>query len=320
MLRCFILDDYQQVALRMADWSPLSGRVEVHALPGHIGEQNELVATLAEADIVLAMRERTPFLDALLARLPRLRLLTTTGMVNAAIDIAAAARRGITVCGTRGGAGAAAELAWGLLLAVMRHLPQEVAGLRQGGPWQTSVGHDLNGRTLGLLGLGRLGTRMARYGQAFDMKVIAWSPHLTQERADAAGVALVGKDTLFQHADVLAVQMVLSATTRGLVGARELALMPPHAVLVNTSRGPLVDEAALIAALENKRLLGAGLDVFEQEPLPADHPFRRLPNVVATPHLGYVTEETYRCFFADTVENIAAWMAGAPVRVIGAPD
>ena len=318
MLRCVVLDDYQHIALSMADWSPLRDRVEVKVLHEHVEDPDALVQALAGAAIVVAMRERTPFPDALLVRLPALRLLITTGMVNAAMDMGAAARCGVTVCGTRGSVASAAELAWALVLAAVRHLPAEVAGLRANGPWQATVGRDLRGRTLGLLGVGRLGTRVARFGQAFEMEVIGWSPNLTEERAAAAGVHRVGKDALFQNADVLCVQMALAETTRGIVGARELALMPPGAVLVNTSRGPLVDEAALVDALRSGRLSGAGLDVFDREPLPPGHPFRTLPNVVATPHLGYVTEESYRLYFGDAVADMLAWMDGAPVRVLSA--
>ena len=315
MLHCVVLDDYQQAARHFGDWDTLSGRVETVILHEHLVDE-ALLQALSGADIVVAMRERTPFQRALLARLPRLKLLITTGMANASFDFATAAEQGVTICGTRGSAGSAAELAWALLMAVMRHLPQEATNLRSGGPWQTSVGKDLRGRTLGLVGLGRLGSRMARFAQAFEMPVIAWSPNLTAARASAAGASLVSKQDLFRQADGVAVQMVLSPATRGLVGAAELALMRRNAVLINTSRGPLVDEAALIAALRDGRIGGAGLDTFDHEPLPPDHPFRSLPNVVATPHLGYVTEESYRLYFADAIEDIEGWIAGTPPRVL----
>ena len=263
----------------------------------------------------MAMRERTPFPRALLERLPRLRLLVTTGMRNASIDVKAAKERGITVCGTSGLPYPTAELAWGLVLALFRRIPAEDRASREG-RWQTTVGLGLNGKTLGVLGLGTLGSRVAKYGRAFDMEVLAWSQNLTAARAAEVGATLVSKDELLQRSDVVSVHLVLSDRTRGLIRARELGLMKRTAYLVNTSRGPIVDEAALLHALENGTIAGAGLDVFEVEPLPPDHPFLRLPSTVVTPHLGYVTEETYRIFFGHAVENIKAFLDGKPVRVL----
>src|SRR4051794_10532908 len=262
------------------------------------------------------MRERTPFPRSLLERLPDLRLLVTTGAKNASIDVAAAVERGVLVCGTGAHPPGTAELTWALILSIARHLPEEMANVRTGG-WQTTVGIDLAGRRLGIVGLGRLGTRVARIGQAFEMDVVAWSQNLTDERAAEAGVRRVEKEELFGTSDVVTVHLQLSDRTRGLIGADELALMKPTAILVNTSRGPIVDQQALLAALVEHRLGGAGVDVYDREPLPADHPLRNAPGLVATPHLGYVTEATYEVFFRDAVEDVAAWMRGAPVRQLG---
>jgi phosphoglycerate dehydrogenase-like enzyme len=320
-LRCAILDDYQNVALTIADWTPLAGRVDMQVFNRHFATDDELVAAIGDCAIVVAMRERTPFTRDLLARLPSLELLVTTGMRNASIDVAAAADCGIVVCGTPATGQPAAELTWALILALLRHLPQEGAALRAGGPWQSTLGHDLGGKTLGVVGLGKLGTRVAAVAKAFDMKVTAWSPNLTAERCSAAGVAFAGSlDALLDASDIVTLHLVLSARTQGLIGERELRRMKPTAVLVNTSRGPLVDEPALIAALASGTIAGAGLDVFDFEPLPPGHPFRRLPNVVATPHLGYVTAENYRTLYAGAVEDIVAWLAGAPVRVLPRPS
>jgi phosphoglycerate dehydrogenase-like enzyme len=312
--RIAILDDYQGVALRMADWSSLAG-VEVQAFRDHAAGDDAVAARLADFDAVVAMRERTPFSRALLGRLPRLRLLVTTGMRNASIDLRAAAERGITVCGTAGLPYPTAELAWGLILALFRHIPREDRATREG-RWQETVGLGLNGKTLGVLGLGTLGSRVARIGRAFEMEVLAWSQNLTAERAAAVGAHLVGRDELLARADVVSIHLVLSDRTRHLLGPRELALMKPTAYLVNTSRAPIVDRTALLDALRTGRLAGAGLDVYEEEPLPPDDPFLRLPNTVITPHLGYVTEETYRVFFGHAVEDVRAFLAGAPVRVL----
>lgn len=311
-----VLDDYQQVALTSADWSPLHGRAEVTVFTDHLTDPGALASRLTPFEVVVAMRERTPFPAALLQRLPALRLLVTTGMANASIDLAEAARLGVAVCGTGGSAAAAPELTWALLMALARHVPAEDARVRAGG-WQQTVGCELAGRTLGLLGLGRIGERVAGYGRAFGMEVIAWSQHLTPERASACGARLVPKPELFARAGVVSIHLRLSGRTAGLVGAAELALLGRNGYLINTSRGPIVDEAALIAALRGNIIAGAGLDVFDAEPLPPGHPLRSLPNTVLTPHLGYVTAESYRVFYRDAVADIAAWLDGSPVRVLG---
>jgi phosphoglycerate dehydrogenase-like enzyme len=318
-MRCVVLDDYQGVALAMADWAVLDGRVETATIREPIAEPAALVAALAGAEIVVAMRERTRFDRALLEQLPDLKLLVTTGMRNAAIDLAAAAARGVTVSGTAGSSGATAELAWGLILALLRHIPQEHNLLREGGGWQTTVGLGLEGLTLGVVGVGRLGTRMIGVAEAFGMPVIAWSRSLTPELARALGAERAASlDDLLRASDVVTLHLTLTAETRGIIGARELGLMKPEARLINTARGPLVDEAALLDALRRQRIAGAGLDVYDQEPLPADHPLRRLDNVVLTPHLGYVTEQTYRGYFSQVVEDIDAWLAGSPIRLLEA--
>ncbi len=315
MTRLAILDDYQGVAPRMADWSSLPADAEVVVFRDHLADLDAVAARLADFDIVMAMRERTSFPRALLGRLPRLRLLVTAGMRNAAIDIMAAADRGILVCGTAGLPYPTAELAWGLILSLVRRIPAEDRATRAG-RWQESVGLGLNGKTLGVLGLGTLGSRVARVGRAFEMQVLAWSRNLTAERAAEVDATLVGRDELLARSDVVTIHLVLSERTRGLIGVRELALMKPSAYLVNTSRGPIVDEAALVRALRDGTIAGAGLDVFDEEPLPLDHPLRRLPNTVITPHLGYVTEETYRIFYGQALEDVAAYLRGEPVRVL----
>lgn len=314
MTRVAILDDYQAVALRLADWGSLPADVVVFR--DHVADEAGVAARLADVDVVVAMRERTPFTRSLLARLPRLRLLVTTGMRNASIDLRAAADGGILVCGTAGLPSPTAELTWALILALARHVPREDRATRDG-RWQETLGTTLSGKTLGVLGLGQLGSRVARVGRAFEMDVLAWSQNLTAERAAAAGATLAGsKDEVLARADVVTIHLVLGERTRGLLGARELALMRPTAYLVNTSRGPIVDEPALIAALRAGTIAGAGLDVYDEEPLPPDHPLRRLPNTVITPHLGYVTEETYRIFYPQAVEDVRAFLAGSPVRVL----
>ncbi|MGN6584262.1 MAG: D-2-hydroxyacid dehydrogenase family protein [Rhizobiaceae bacterium] len=319
-LRCAILDDYQDVALKLADWPKLAG-IEVERFTIPVADEAKLAEMLRGFAVIIAMRERTPFRESLLSRLPDLRLLVTTGMRNASIDMEAAARQGVLVCGTGAIGGPAAELTWALLLALVRHLPAETRNFRDGGEkWQLTLGSGLEGRTLGIVGLGKLGTMVARYGLAFGMDVIAWSRSNTPEKSKALGIGFASTlDDLLKKSDVVSLHLVLNAETRGILGARELGLMKRSALLINTSRGPLVDEKALIAALQNGRLGGAGLDVFDHEPLPPDHPFRTLANVVATPHLGYVTEENYRIYFNDAVENIAAWRAGAPVRALNKP-
>ena len=314
--RCVILDDYQHVALAMADWTVLSDRLSVEALDQWLPPE-ALPQALAGAEVVVAMRERTRFDAALLDQLPALRLLVTTGMRNASIDMEAAAARGIVVCGTHGAANSTPEMSWALLMALARHIPAEHANLRAGGPWQNSLGFDLAGKCIGIVGLGKIGQVMARYATAFGMRVLAWSPNLTAERAAAGGAALAPSlDSLLEQAYVVTLHMVLAPATRGLIGAAEIARMKPTALLVNTSRGPLVDAAALQAALREGRIGGAALDVYEQEPLPADSPWRSLPNLVTTPHLGYVSEAGYRVFFGQAVEDIDGWLRGMPLRVL----
>ena len=315
MTRVAILDDYQDVAMGLADWKGLPAGTEVVAFRDHLHEADAVAKRLADFDVVVAMRERTAFPRALLEKLPKLRLLVTTGMRNASIDVAAAMERGITVCGTSGLPYPTAELTWGLILDLFRRITVEDQATRQG-RWQTTLGLGLNGKTLGVIGLGSLGSRVAKFGLAFEMQVLAWSQNLTAARAAEVGVSLVGKDELLARSDVVTIHLVLSDRTRGLIGARELGLMKRSAYLVNTSRGPIVDEPALIRALRESAIAGAGLDVFEPEPLPLDHPFRKLPNTVITPHLGYVTEETYRVFFAHALEDVQAFLRGQPVRVL----
>jgi len=318
MRTCLILDDYQQAALALADWDRLADHVAVASVAEHIPDREALVARIAQAEILVVMRERTPFPAALLERLPQLKLLVTSGMRNLAIDVAAARARGITVCGTESSPTPPTELTWALILGLARHLPRESQNLRTGGPWQSTVGTDLAGATLGILGLGKIGTRVAAIGRAFGMRVIAWSPNLTAERADAAGVErAASKEALLEASDVVTIHLVLGDRTRGLLGEAELRRMRPSAYLVNTARAPIVDQAALRRALAEGWIAGAGLDVFEAEPLPADDPFRSLPNVLALPHLGYVTQDNYRTYFTQAVEDIEAWLAGAPIRQLG---
>jgi phosphoglycerate dehydrogenase-like enzyme len=315
MLRVAILDDYQEAALRLADWQSLHPRAQMTAFSDHLDDLDALAERLHTFEAIVAMRERTPFRAPLLDRLPNLKLLITTGMRNLSFDVAAARARGVTVCGTRGVGTPTAELAWGIILSLMHHIPVEDRNMREG-RWQTTLGIGLEGKTLGVLGLGRLGTQVAKVGKAFGMRVIAWSQNLTAERAAAGGAELVDKATLFAESDVLSIHLILSDRTRGLVSAADLARMKPTAFLVNTARGPIVDEAALLDTLQNRRIAGAGIDVYEIEPLPADHPFRKLPNTVLTPHLGYVTEENYRVYFADAVEDIKGFLDGKPVRLV----
>jgi phosphoglycerate dehydrogenase-like enzyme len=314
-MRLSILDDYQSVALDMADWSPLEGRVEIVVERKPFSDEDQAARSLANSEIVAAMRERTPFPRSLVERLPNLKLLNTTGMRNASFDLAALRDRGIVVCGTEGGGLDTAELTWGLILGAARRIAEDHRSMREG-LWQTRIGNRLEGKTLGVLGLGRLGSAVARVGLAFDMKVIAWSPNLTAERAAAVGVARVDKETLLRQSDVLSVHVVLSPRSRGLVGRNDIALMKKTAILVNTSRGPIVDAYAVIEALEAGKLGYAAFDVYDREPLPADNPLRRAPNVLLTPHIGYVTEENYRSSYPQIVENIVAFLDGHPVRVI----
>jgi phosphoglycerate dehydrogenase-like enzyme len=316
MPKVAILDDYQGVALQMADWSVLPSDCQVQAFNDHVNDLEPLVDRLQDFEIVTCMRERTPFRRDLLERLPNLRLLVTTGMRNAAIDLKAATDLGILVCGTAGGPDAPpAELTWGLILALARHIPQENAATREG-CWGTTVGMSLEGKVLGVLGLGRLGTKVAKVGVAFEMSVIAWSQNLTAERAAQCGATLVSKDELLARSDILSIHVQLSARTRGLVGARELSLMKPTAYLINTARGSIVDEAALVQALQSRTIAGAGLDVFDQEPLPPDHPLKRLDNALLMPHAGYVTQDQYQVRYRDTVEDVAAYFKGEPLRVL----
>jgi phosphoglycerate dehydrogenase-like enzyme len=313
--RVAILDDYQGVALSMADWSSLGAGVSLHPFRERIGGEDDLAKRLRNFDVIVAMRERTPFPATLIERLPALKLLVTTGQRNAAIDVAAAAARGVIVSGTSMLAMPPVELTWGLILALARQIPRESAAMRTGA-WQSTIGVGLQGKTLGVIGLGRLGSDVARIGKAFGMHVVAWSQNLTREKTDALGIELVDKDSLFQRSDIVTVHLVLSDRTRGVVSSRELALMKPTAFLVNTARGPIVDEQALIHALRHSVISGAGLDVFDEEPLPAAHPLRRLEHALLTPHLGYVTTENYRLAYGEAVEDIRAFLAGAPVRVI----
>ncbi len=315
MTRIAVLDDYQGVALSMADWSAVQARAEVSVFRDHLADDDALVARLLPFDAVCVMRERTPLTAALFGRLPNLRFVGSNAPRNASIDLAAAKQRGVVVSGTGYGPSGAMELTWALIMAAARHIPAEVASLRTGG-WQVGVGLDLRGSTLGIMGLGKIGSDMAKVAHAFGMEVIAWSQNLTAEAAQAAGVRMVDKATLLRESDILTVHLVLSERSRGIVGAADLALMKPTAWLVNTSRGPLVDEAALVDALRRGAIAGAALDVFDTEPLPAEHPLRTLHNVVATPHVGFVTARTYAIFFRDTVENLLAWLDGSPIRAM----
>jgi phosphoglycerate dehydrogenase-like enzyme len=315
MPRIAVLDDYQGVALSVGGWERLPTDCQIEAFRDHLKDEDALAQRLQPFDVVVAMRERTAFPRSLLSRLPNLRLLVTTGMRNAAFDMQATKDLGITVCGTGGLPTPTAELTWGLIIGCARHIAEEDRATRAGS-WQTTIGPTLHGKTLACLGLGNLGSQVAKVGLAFGMEVIAWSQNLTQERAEQVGARLVSKDELFSQADVLSIHLVLSERTRGLVGARELALMKPDAFLINTSRGPIVDEGALVAALRERRIAGAGLDVFDEEPLPAGHPYLQLDNTLITPHLGYVTLETYERFYGGAVEDILGFLSGSPVRVV----
>lgn len=311
MTKIAVMDDYQGVALDYADWSGL----DVTVFRDHVADEDRVIDRLQPFDVICPMRERTTISRRVIENLPKLRLIATTGMRNAGIDVAAAQENGVTVTGTGGQSAPTPELAMGLILSLARSIPLESRNMRSG-QWQSTIGKSLNGATLGLLGLGRLGQRLAVYARAFDMKLIAWSQNLTAETAAAHGAALVDKATLFEESEFLSIHLVLGDRSRGLVTAEDIARMRPDAYLINTSRGPIVDEAALLTALTERRIGGAGLDVFGTEPLPADHPIRTLDNVVLTPHLGYVTEDTYRRFYPETVECVRAWLAGKPVRVI----
>lgn len=314
-LKCAILDDYQQVALNMADWSAIADRVEVFAINQHFTDEAELAVHLQDCDILVIMRERTPMTATLLARLPKLQLLITSGMRNASIDLAAAAQRGVVVCGTDSGSAAPMELSWALLLGLAKHLVPENDGLRHNGPWQQSLGVTLQGKTLGLLGLGKIGRQMAVVAHAFGMKVQAWSQNLTADKANEVGVTLAeSKQVLFEQSDFVSIHLLLSDRSRGLVGQQELKAMKKTAYLINTSRAAIVDRTALIDALQHGQIAGAGLDVFEVEPLPADDIFRQLPTVLATPHLGYVADSNYQTYFREALEDIVAFLADEPIR------
>lgn len=311
-MKVAVLDDYQRVALSMADWSRVVDRAQVDAFDDHVSGEEDLVRRLEAYDVVVVMRERTPLPATVIERLPALRLIVTTGRRNPTIDVAAARARDIAVCGTRSLASAPVELTWALILGLSRHLVAESASMARGG-WQPTLGHDLSGRTLGVVGLGRIGSAVARVGLAFGMEVLAWSANLTPQHAAEVGATAVTFDRLLGEADVVTVHQVLSDRTRGLVGAPELGLMKPTGLLVNTSRGPVIDTPALVSALAEGRIAGVGLDVYDEEPLPADHPLRSAPNALLTPHLGYVTEGVYRTFFGDVVEAVEAQLDGRPI-------
>jgi phosphoglycerate dehydrogenase-like enzyme len=302
-----ILDDYQNIALKLADWSTLARRAEITVFNDHIADPAAIIDRLLPFDVVCVMRERTPLPRDIIQRLPRLKLIASTGPGNASIDMAAAAEHGVSVTATGYRSTPTIELTWALILAGARHIVPESKAVRAGG-WQTTIGQELEGKVLGVVGLGRIGAQVARIGLAFRMKIIAWSQNMTPEIAGAAGATMVPKSELFRQADIVTVHLVLSKRTRGLIGAAELEVMKPTARLINTSRGPIVDEAALIAALQSHSIAGAALDVFDQEPLPAGHPFRSLDNVLATPHIGYVGEDLYRTFYHDVVTSISAWL------------
>jgi D-3-phosphoglycerate dehydrogenase len=314
--RCAILDDYQNVVLKTADWSALKKDVEITVFNEPLGGQDKVVKALSDFEIVVGMRERTPFPRAVIEALPKLKLLITTGARNASFDLEAAKARNVVVCGTPSIGNPTAGIAIGLMLELTRRIGFENARMKAGELWQSTIGLDLDGQTLGIIGLGKLGNRVAQIAKAFGMKVIAWSQNLTPEKCREAGVEYASKEDLLRQADFVTIHVVLSPRSRGLIGANELGLMKPTAYIINTSRGPIIDEAALIAALKDKRIAGAGLDVFDVEPLPQGHPLRRVDNVVLTPHLGYVSLQNYRAYFAGVVEDIRGWIDGKPVRVM----
>jgi D-3-phosphoglycerate dehydrogenase len=316
--RCAILDDYQNVALQVADWSNIKGDVELKAFNEALGPPDKVIAALKDFDIVCLMRERTLFQRNVIAALPKLKLIVTSGGRNAAIDVAAADERKIVVSGTESPGSPTAELTIGMMLELIRKIGLENHRLKAGSRWQTTLGAELSGKTLGILGLGKLGSKVASIGKAFGMNAIAWSQNLTEDKARTGGATLVSKEELFRQSDFITVHLQLSERTRGLVSAAEFALMKPTAYFINTSRGPIVDEAALLSTLRGNKIAGAGIDVYNVEPLPLDHPLRKLDNALITPHLGYVTAENYRRFYGQMVENIRAWLDGKPVRVIAA--
>lgn len=317
MHKIAVIDDFQNVALQFGNWSCLEGLAQVTVFNDHLADEDALVERLLPFNIICVMRERTWFTRSLMARLPNLRMLASTGPWNAAIDIEAAEAIGITVCGTGSSLTAASELTWALILASVRSLPQEVAAFRSGG-WQVAVGMDLQGKTLGLLGLGYTGSATAHIAQAFGMKVIAWSQNMTAESAAKNGARLVDREALFRESDIVSIHVRLSDRTRGLVGTHELGLMKPSAYLINTARGPIVSESALIDALTKRQIAGAAVDVFDVEPLPANHPFRSLERLIATSHVGYVTQGSYEIYYGESVENIRAWISGRPIRTLSA--
>ena len=313
-LRCAILDDYFNLALGIADWSKIGDRVDITVFSEPLASNEAAATALADFEIICAMRERTPFPRALFAALPKLKLLITSGMRNAAIDMEAAKDHKVVLCGTQWGRDPTAALTMGLILELTRHIGRENARMHAGERLQKFIGLEIEGRTLGVVGLGKLGARVSGLAKAFGMNVIAWSPNLTPERCKEVGVGYASKEKLFATADIITVHMVLSQRSRGLVGQTDLARMKPTSYLVNTARGPIIDEAALLEALQQRRIAGAAIDVFSVEPLPVDHPFRKLDNIVLTPHLGYVTEEGFRAHYGQMVEGIEAWLRGEPLR------
>ena len=313
-LRCAILDDYMDLTLRMADWSKISDRVDVKVFTEPFASTEAAASALADFEIVCAMRERTPFPRALFAALPKLKLLITSGMRNAAFDLEAAKDHHVVVCGTQWGRDPTAALTMGMILELTRNIGRESARMRAGESWQKFIGVEIEGRTLGVVGLGKLGAKVSGLAKAFGMNVIAWSPNLTPERCKEVGVGYASKEQLFATADIITIHLVLSQRSRGLVGAADLARMKPTSYLVNSARGPIVDETALFEILKARRIAGAAVDVFPVEPLPVDHPFRKLDNLVLTPHLGYVTEESFRAHYSQMVEGIDAWFMGEPLR------
>ncbi|MFJ5048477.1 D-2-hydroxyacid dehydrogenase family protein [Streptomyces sp. NPDC088719] len=316
--RCAVIEDFQSVATTVVDWSPVAADVEIVTFTGHLATEDEAAAALADFDIVVTLRERVPFPAELFARLPRLRLLVASGMRNSVIDLDAAKRHGVVVCGTASSSTPPVELTWALLLGLARGIVPEVEALRNDGPWQSTLGADLHGRTLGLLGLGKIGGRVAQVGRAFGMDVLAWSRNLTEERTDEVGATLAdSREELLASSDFVSVHLALGDRTRGLIGAAELALMRPTAYLINTSRAAIVDTDALLAALDTGVIAGAATDVFDIEPLPAGHPVRTAPRLLATPHLGYVSRANYETYYGQAVEDIRAFLDGQPVRRLG---
>jgi phosphoglycerate dehydrogenase-like enzyme len=320
-LRCAVLDDYQEAAMQFGDWDSLAGRVSVHPFVTHFADEDSLVTGLADFDIIVANRERTPFPASTFARLPRLKLLITTGARNHVIDMQAAARHGVTVCATGGNFGPTAEFTWMLLMASARNLVNEAANLRAGGRWQLPViGADLRGRQLGILGLGKIGSVIAGFGKAFGMNLVAWSQNMTDEAAAVCGATRASSlEVLLESSDFVTIHLVLSERTRGLIGREQLRRMKKTAFLINTSRSGIVDRPALIQALKQGWIAGAAVDVFDAEPLPADDELRALPNLLATPHLGHAAHSSYAVYYRDAVEDIEAWLAGAPIRVLATP-